>query len=155
MPERIQLRRTKGCRKPEGVVRVDRFTKWGNPFIYRDDTMGLVRYQPRSPDVVDYEGRISANGTRHDYYGADGKVTEFWVRYATKAELVQLFRATLLDPTPSMRSAHPGRRGHFAQVTPDEIRAELAGHDLACWCKPGDPCHADVLLEIANGGSNG
>ena len=31
----------------------------------------------------------------------------------------------------------------------EEIRAELAGRDLACWCKPGDACHADVLLEEA------
>jgi hypothetical protein len=31
-----------------------------------------------------------------------------------------------------------------------EIRAELAGHNLACWCKPGTPCHADVLIELAN-----
>lgn len=28
--------------------------------------------------------------------------------------------------------------------------AELRGKDLACWCKPGDPCHADVLLTLAN-----
>jgi hypothetical protein len=28
---------------------------------------------------------------------------------------------------------------------------ELRGKNLACWCKPGAPCHADVLLEIANG----
>lgn len=27
---------------------------------------------------------------------------------------------------------------------------ELRGKNLACWCKPGAPCHADVLLEIAN-----
>ena len=27
---------------------------------------------------------------------------------------------------------------------------ELRGKNLACWCKIGDPCHADVLLEIAN-----
>lgn len=31
------------------------------------------------------------------------------------------------------------------------IRAELRGRDLACWCPPGSPCHADVLLEVANG----
>ena len=30
------------------------------------------------------------------------------------------------------------------------IRKALAGKDLACWCKPGEPCHADVLLRIAN-----
>lgn len=27
---------------------------------------------------------------------------------------------------------------------------ELRGKNLACWCKPGSPCHADVLLELAN-----
>lgn len=27
---------------------------------------------------------------------------------------------------------------------------ELRGKNLACWCKPGEPCHADVLLELAN-----
>lgn len=26
----------------------------------------------------------------------------------------------------------------------------LIGKNLACWCKPGQPCHADVLLELAN-----
>ena len=30
------------------------------------------------------------------------------------------------------------------------VRTELAGKDLACWCKPGEPCHADVLLRWAN-----
>jgi hypothetical protein len=30
-------------------------------------------------------------------------------------------------------------------------RRELAGHDLVCWCRPSQPCHADVLLEVANG----
>lgn len=27
---------------------------------------------------------------------------------------------------------------------------ELRGKDLACWCKEGSPCHADILLELAN-----
>jgi len=27
---------------------------------------------------------------------------------------------------------------------------ELAGKDLACWCKPDEPCHADVLIRLAN-----
>lgn len=30
--------------------------------------------------------------------------------------------------------------------------AELAGRDLACWCPLDQPCHADVLLAIANEG---
>lgn len=30
------------------------------------------------------------------------------------------------------------------------IRSELGGRDLACWCPVGSPCHADILLELAN-----
>lgn len=29
---------------------------------------------------------------------------------------------------------------------------ELRGRNLACWCKPGETCHADVLLRWANAG---
>lgn len=32
----------------------------------------------------------------------------------------------------------------------EEIRRELAGKNLVCWCSEDGPCHADVLLEIAN-----
>jgi len=31
-PERIQLRRVKGWKMPPNTVKVDRTTKWGNPF---------------------------------------------------------------------------------------------------------------------------
>ncbi|WP_085025268.1 DUF4326 domain-containing protein [Ensifer aridi] len=27
---------------------------------------------------------------------------------------------------------------------------DLHGNNLACCCKPGVPCHPDVLLEVAN-----
>ena len=38
-----------------------------------------------------------------------------------------------------------------AWVIEQELDLEpLRGHDLACWCKPTDLCHADVLLELAN-----
>lgn len=32
----------------------------------------------------------------------------------------------------------------------EEITSELRGKDLACWCPLDQPCHADVLLELAN-----
>jgi hypothetical protein len=32
----------------------------------------------------------------------------------------------------------------------DTLQEDLAGKDLACWCPITEPCHADVLLEIAN-----
>ena len=33
----------------------------------------------------------------------------------------------------------------------DAIQRELCGRDLACWCPIGQPCHADVLIALANG----
>lgn len=46
------------------------------------------------------------------------------------------------------------------KATPDDQRAarkyamahlsELRGMNLACWCSKDGPCHADVLLKIAN-----
>jgi len=32
----------------------------------------------------------------------------------------------------------------------EQIKRELKGKNLACWCPLDQPCHADVLLEIAN-----
>jgi hypothetical protein len=48
----------------------------------------------------------------------------------------------------------PSNSSGPTEITPvyDQIvRMELAGKNLACWCPPdGQPCHADVLLELAN-----
>jgi hypothetical protein len=44
-------------------------------------------------------------------------------------------------------------RWYVGMWSPEMIarcRKELGGHDLLCWCKPTAPCHADILLEIAN-----
>jgi hypothetical protein len=41
---------------------------------------------------------------------------------------------------------------HLMRITVDDIRAELAGKNLMCFCPLDQPCHADVLLELANGG---
>ncbi len=98
-PRRIQRRRVKGWRIPEGAVYVGRPTKWGNPFrvgIYKDATTeAVVRW---------YRAALEGGGL----YSRDGRITA------------------------------------------REVREELAGHDLVCWCNETVPCHADVLLEIAN-----
>ena len=42
---------------------------------------------------------------------------------------------------------------HVQRMSPEERRAylePLRGKNLACWCKPGEMCHADVLLWLAN-----
>ncbi|WP_229722399.1 DUF4326 domain-containing protein [Xylophilus rhododendri] len=46
---------------------------------------------------------------------------------------------------------HTARRGSaHVWVSTDDIRRELRGKNLACWCRLGTPCHADVLLQLAN-----
>jgi hypothetical protein len=157
MPERIQLRRTAGWRKPEDAVVVARPGRWGNPFAYRDKSRGLVRYGPKHLERFgrewDYEGRISAAGASHHMWFSDDDVVETYVRWATRAEVVELYRLTLTDPTPGMLAASPSRGGRFSIVTLADIRRDLAGKDLACWCPLNQPCHADVLLELAAGGA--
>lgn len=154
LPDRVQLRRTRGWRKPEGVVNVARPTRWGNPFKHRDRSTGLVRTAPahleRFGREWDFEGRISGPGNRHDMWFTPDDIVETYVRWATFDELVELYRLTLVDPTPGMLLAAPSTKGRLAKVTVDEIRSELAGKRLACWCPPDRPCHADVLLQLAN-----
>ena len=38
------------------------------------------------------------------------------------------------------------------RLRPDLVASldELRSKDLACWCPLDEPCHADVLLELAN-----
>lgn len=44
-------------------------------------------------------------------------------------------------------NAFRSRHGYSPAIA---ARYELAGKNLACWCPLDQPCHADVLLEIAN-----
>lgn len=103
-PQRIQLRRTKGWRLPANTKKVDRSTRWGNPYLpcsFRDR------------EKVKARGLIPMP-TRHD-------AVRFFRAYAEKR----------------------------LKTEPDWLKP-LRGQNLACWCKPGEPCHGDVLLELAN-----
>jgi hypothetical protein len=44
----------------------------------------------------------------------------------------------------------PAEREELGYPDPQQIRAALAGRNLACWCPLDTACHADVLLEVAN-----
>ena len=142
MPDRIQLRRTKGWRKPPRAIVVSRSTMFGNP------------WKP-------------GPGTDH-FWWPEGPARGLW-RSAhpiprgplTAAESVEMFEAWMHgyaiphDWRPAMLSregqracwdALSIRRTEIYQALPS-----LRGHSLACWCPLDRPCHADVLLEIANG----
>ena len=36
------------------------------------------------------------------------------------------------------------------KITLEDVRKNLAGRDLACWCAEGSICHGDILLKYAN-----
>lgn len=111
-PKRIQLKRTKGWRKPDGAIVVARPTKWGNPFTI-------------------------AGAREAEYEGTDAQL---------RALCVEGFRGWL-DGDPYWQG-NGGRQDILSSL------GELRGHDLACWCPLDQPCHADVLLELANGSAS-
>jgi len=39
-------------------------------------------------------------------------------------------------------------------VSVEDVRHHLKGQNLGCWCPLDRPCHADVLLEVANRGAD-
>lgn len=110
MPQRIQLRRTKGWRMPPNTRCVTRPGIFGNPFRWQ-----LAR--------------------EVGYRGTDDEL---------KAFSVQIYREWL---TNNVKHGH-GQTELLAKVL--ERLPELRGKNLACYCKPGTPCHVDVLLEVAN-----
>lgn len=58
-------------------------------------------------------------------------------------------RAYREDLTAGRRMVPSQKRPHLGH-TIEDVRHELAGKDLACWCPLDQPCHGAVLLEIAN-----
>lgn len=91
-----------------------------------------------------YHGRVPAGAV---YVGraapglpASPFANPFPVRKYGRAKAIRMYRDRLL--------ADPGLLA--------KARSELAGKDLACWCSLVDtggepvPCHADILLGVAN-----
>lgn len=63
-----------------------------------------------------------------------------------QAHVVECFRSWISGSNKWwMGEESESRRAQFHANLPS-----LRGKNLACWCKPGEPCHADVLLELAN-----
>lgn len=129
MPRRIQMTRQRPWRKdhPDAVI-VARPTRWGNEF-------GVWRALGRPAPLWHAE-------TTRD--GEPPKVVENCATAAAARGIAtEAYRRVVLSGT-----------RWWGIPTLEEVRAELRGRDLACWCPLDQPCHADVLLELANGGGH-
>lgn len=115
------MRRVKDWRLPENTVVVGRPGKWGNPFRAQD------------------------TGTQYPSLN-DEQIAGMLVSHFR-----DLLRAggSLHYPNWLFWGGQRGPRD-VSYPSETEIRAELAGKSLACWCPLDRPCHADVLLEVAN-----
>lgn len=155
-PVRLRLERRKGWRLPAGARLCTRASKFGNPYAIGTHT-ALARV-PAADGVTpwEYEGRCSVDGAQHEMVWPGGEVSKHHIRYMTRDEVVATHRRALIAPTPSLRLFYRYRRAYRpgeplgVQITVDMVRRELAGRDLACSCWPGDACHVDTLLWVAN-----
>lgn len=133
-PQRIQLSRKKGWRLPPDTVKIDRTTVWGNPFI------------PGEMSGIFAEGQ-GMHGL------AEVMIPELTLEQSLEfyRDLVQGFQRPEMVPHAGKWMARFKKR--WGQHPAEVARSShgLRGKRLACWCKPDAPCHADVLLEIANG----
>lgn len=124
MPERIQRSRAKGWRMPENTIYVGRPGKFGNPF-YQWMGQGDDEFGP------EYEVRL---------FGG-------WLDGTLTAD--DLFRKLAGHKQPTLASHTVGKLMERRKAVLSGL-PELRGKNLACWCRPGTTCHADVLLERAN-----
>ena len=120
-PRRVQLSRRKGWRMPPNTVKVDRSTIFGNPFAVSKGTMSGGAER-------------WVNMPRY-FIGDSGE--HFPTKPEAMAASVNRFRAWI---------NHPANRR-----LRETCIVGLRGKNLGCWCPLDKPCHADVLLELANG----
>lgn len=123
--QRIQRKRDKGWRMPEGAVYVGRPSRWGNPFrIYHGHSLigpawSLAR---EAWHHIPADECVNGYVTSSSLMGSGEAVDAFH----------DLLRARARDEADRLRN----------------WLAPLGGRDLACWCPLTEPCHADVLLKI-------
>jgi hypothetical protein len=91
----------------------------------------------RLPDGAVYVGRPTIFGNPFQLVGANLVRDPYGNEWScapgeARGVAVRLFRAYVWD-----------------HIHPDDVDG-LRGRDLVCWCPLDQPCHADVLLELAN-----
>lgn len=122
MPVRIQRSRSKGFKTPANTVYVGRPTKYGNPFKLTPDGWIMC---------------FSVHRTRLNpwiFWSVSGGFTT--------EDVVYLYEKWVTGKL-------TGNGFHNYLPTPPDY-AVLRGRNLSCFCSLQSPCHADVLLKLAN-----
>lgn len=123
--KRIQRQRTKGWLMPEGAIYVGRPSLWGNPWALRDGSAWDIPVADRAAWAVRmYREELTHWGLLSD-----------WDYFTSEATYARVSR--------EIGASGAANMAEYAAVA-------LRGRDLACWCPLDQPCHADVLLELAN-----
>jgi len=112
-------------------------------------TIVEVRRPARGIRWVRWEGKKLPAGaklvTRSSRFGNPYRAAD---EHGGKEAAVSRFANFLIN----RRNPPPGWVNPFPAYPSDEdIRDQLAGHDLACACEEATPCHRDILLVLANG----
>lgn len=133
-PTRITLSRAKGWRKPEGAIVVSRPSIWGNP------------WKPGKPGTF----WLSDWGVSNDRIGSNLSAKDCVDLFYIGMDSLPIWPVDLPAALTSLghESCLRSTRAHFDLIL--SRLPELRGHDLCCWCKPGEPCHADWLIWMAN-----
>jgi hypothetical protein len=91
--------------------------------------------------------RMPSNTVKVDRSGKWGNPFEEGV-HGTREECVALFAAMLRGEFCLTTDNLAKQQAYYAMAIRD--RDQIKGKNLGCWCKPGTPCHAGVLLCFAN-----
>lgn len=141
-PKRIRLSRAKGWRMPEGAIKVDRSTPFGNP--WKCGAPGVVRVPFFDTGGALHELDIELASGISDATAV--AAFRFWLGQNILTALPGLVVDRDGTATPPVAAGFTHMRQRILDRLPD-----IRGHDLACWCALDAACHADVLLELANG----
>jgi len=85
-----------------------------------------------------------ANPYRLDDYRIEGEKDKNKIKEIQREMAVRDFDAALYLASP------PNPIAGYLDFTIDDVKRELKGFNLACWCPLEHECHADVLLRLAN-----
>lgn len=126
-PVRLQLKRTKGFRLQEASQAAN----------------GLPAVIVGRPTKWGNPYRVKIRGRFHDGTPAWAGAHDQEINYPmhrTQAEAAERAVSCFKDRF---------LKGELVRIRIEEV-TNLAGKNLACWCDLSMPCHADVLLRLAN-----